>query len=63
LVRDRVKRGGGDGDGVKGGGNGKWEEVDASGTREEVEARIWGLVGGVVEGEKGPVGRLWMDGE
>jgi hypothetical protein len=35
--------------------------VDASGTREEVEARIWRLVGEVVEMEKGPVGRLWMD--
>jgi hypothetical protein len=60
LVRDRVKRGGG-GHGTNGGGNGRWEEVDASGTREEVEARIWRLVGEVVEMEKGPVGRLWMD--
>lgn len=54
LVRDRVERGE---------GNGRWEEVDASGTRDEVEARIWGFVSGIIELKKGPVGRLWMNGE
>jgi hypothetical protein len=35
--------------------------VDASGTREEVQARIWGVIEPVLEREKGEVGRLWVD--
>lgn len=67
LVRERVERGNestntnAEDAGGKKSGNGEWVEVDASGTREEVQARIWGLIEPVLEREKGEVGRLWVD--
>jgi hypothetical protein len=66
LVRERVERGNASTEpnvdaGGKKSGNGEWVEVDASGTREEVQARIWGVIEPVLEREKGEVGRLWVD--
>lgn len=66
LVRERVERGNestntsADAGGKKS-GNGEWVEVDASGTREEVQARIWGVIEPVLKRQKGEVGRLWVD--
>ena len=66
MVRKRVERGNEstkpnvDAGGKKS-GNGEWVEVDASGSREEVQARIWGVINPVLEREKGEVGRLWVD--
>jgi dTMP kinase len=42
-------------------GNGIWVGVDAAGTIEVVRERIWGQVEGVLDGEKGEVGKLWND--
>ncbi|WVQ85459.1 thymidylate kinase [Cryptococcus sp. DSM 104549] len=41
-------------------GDARWVEVSADGTIEEVESRIWGLVGGTIEQPKESLGELWV---
>lgn len=46
-------------DGLKEEYKGRWETVDAGGTMDEVFEDLKGRVDAIVQGHKGPLGRLW----